>query len=441
MARKISRFKRGAASFYIVAFSTLILVVIATSFSMVIISEISRSSNDDLSQSAYDSALAGVEDAKVAYSNYRRCVEARNKNSSIVATEPLDGEIIASCQGILWVMERMPEDFKCYTVGYILGKIPYKNKMEVPVGATITTSGTSESVLNQAYTCVEINTNLKDYRATLGPNKATQVIRAQVGSGSRNAVSKLKLSWYSVRSDASLKFANFLNNKVIFPRIGNSTVATPPTVELQIVQTADSFRMDDFDKVEGNKTNRATLYLVPAEESFSTSVSSNYVSGNTISEGDVAWTNNHSVSIKPFAVYCNPNNEFYCTTVINLPNVIGGSNHERNNDTFILALSLPYQRPETDFSIEMYCNDMRECGGTSASLIGGADDQATISNTQISIDSTGRANDLYRRVETRMETSDTTYGFSAPHYALQILGNDAVTKNMAVAVESDEFRF
>ena len=52
------KFKKGAASFYIVAFSTLILLIVATSFAAVIISEITRTSNDDLSQSAYDSSMA-----------------------------------------------------------------------------------------------------------------------------------------------------------------------------------------------------------------------------------------------------------------------------------------------------------------------------------------------------------------------------------------------
>ena len=70
---KMSKFKNGAASFYIVAISTLILVIIAASFAAVIISEVARSSNDDLAQSAYDSALAGVEDAKLAYYNYQNC--------------------------------------------------------------------------------------------------------------------------------------------------------------------------------------------------------------------------------------------------------------------------------------------------------------------------------------------------------------------------------
>ena len=61
----MKKFKKGAASFYIVAISTLILVIIAASFAAVIISEMARTSNDDLAQSAYDSALAGVEDGSI----------------------------------------------------------------------------------------------------------------------------------------------------------------------------------------------------------------------------------------------------------------------------------------------------------------------------------------------------------------------------------------
>ena len=64
MKKTNKKTKKGAASFYVVAFSTLILMIIATSFAAIIISEVTRTSNDDLAQSAYDSAMAGVEDAK-----------------------------------------------------------------------------------------------------------------------------------------------------------------------------------------------------------------------------------------------------------------------------------------------------------------------------------------------------------------------------------------
>ena len=76
------RVKKGAASFYIVAFSTLILVIIAVSFTTVILSELARSVNDDLSQSAYDAALAGIEDAKVAFANYQECKSGGNSTIS-----------------------------------------------------------------------------------------------------------------------------------------------------------------------------------------------------------------------------------------------------------------------------------------------------------------------------------------------------------------------
>ena len=74
MKRIQQRFKKGVASFYIVAFSTLILVIVSASFATVILSEVTRTANEDLSQSAYDSALAGVEDAKVALLKYHQCL-------------------------------------------------------------------------------------------------------------------------------------------------------------------------------------------------------------------------------------------------------------------------------------------------------------------------------------------------------------------------------
>ena len=91
------KFRKGATSFYIVAFSTLILLIVATSFAAIIISEIERTSNDDLSQSAYDSALAGVEDAKLAFYNYQKCADS--------AEQLPTNEGAISCGEIVWYMK------------------------------------------------------------------------------------------------------------------------------------------------------------------------------------------------------------------------------------------------------------------------------------------------------------------------------------------------
>ena len=156
--------RKGAASFYIVAFSTLILVVIATSFAMVIMSEMTRTMNDDLAQSAYDSALAGVEDAKVAFANYQRCAEA-----NFSGTE---------CQRIKGIMDNP----NCNMVSNILYGI---TTGEVGLGTVTTAGGGRENVTNQAYTCAKIITNLTDYRSSLGTktNKYVQTIRAGVADG------------------------------------------------------------------------------------------------------------------------------------------------------------------------------------------------------------------------------------------------------------------
>ena len=132
MKRMKQRFKKGVASFYIVAFSTLILVIIAASFAMVIISAVSRTSNDDLSQSAYDSALAGVEDAKIAFSNYRRCVE---ENPTLNPTTLSPGNDV-TCQDIIYWMNN-PD---CDMVGHILGRIPKDESGEVVVSDTVSSA-------------------------------------------------------------------------------------------------------------------------------------------------------------------------------------------------------------------------------------------------------------------------------------------------------------
>lgn len=425
--------RKGAASFYIVAFSTLILMIIATSFATVIISEISRSSNDDLSQSAYDAALAGIEDAKVAFSNYRRCVEA----GAAAATSRPTGSYTGSCAEIRYWMEH-PD---CYMVGHILGKIPNSAEGEVMVGEQSVGGAGGTVTTNQAYTCVKLDLDLTDYRATLSSEKMSQVVRLGVNNGGTNSVNKIRIGWYSVRNDnaAGLSYKNY-NSGVKFGSLASSNGASvPPTLEVQLVQTSTSFNMSDFDKTTGNATDRATMYLVPSSSPVSNTTDKYigaYNSGrNVVTAAQVVKTNDRSILNKPFAVYCptGTSEEFYCITEIELPDAIGGA---RSNDTFMLGLSLPYQRPDTDFSVTLICNGGNTCGGISGGSIGG-DTAVQIKNSQISIDSTGRANDLYRRVETRLETSDTPFGFSSPYYALQILGNGTTEKKMTVTSEYD----
>ena len=171
--KKIRKFKKGAASFYIVAISTLILVIIAASFAAVIISEIARTSNDDLAQSAYDAALAGVEDAKLAYYNYQTCLE----NDSC---GDMQGLIDAANDGD-------DSNDKCDMVAVMLGRTVESDK-----GVLVQETDTGNN-MQQYYTCTILRTKVPDYKTMLTSANPTKVMRAKFeGDGVANTIKTIK---------------------------------------------------------------------------------------------------------------------------------------------------------------------------------------------------------------------------------------------------------
>ena len=70
--------KKGAAAIYVVIFTATLLSIIALSFVRLMLSEMSRTTNYSLSQSALNSALAGIEDAKIVLLRYQNCMNARS---------------------------------------------------------------------------------------------------------------------------------------------------------------------------------------------------------------------------------------------------------------------------------------------------------------------------------------------------------------------------
>lgn len=445
----MKKFRKGAASFYMVSFSTLILVIIAASFATIIISEVTRASNDDLSQSAYDAALAGVEDAKIAYANYRRCVE-----KGVTSASALSSGAEINCQDIVFWMTH-PEGAEgynsCDMVAHMIGRIGKYESGEVLVSDTVKRDGGSDvtSDLNQAYTCVKIGTVLSDYRANLTSSSNYRLVRVGLDGVNASEVKSLKLSWYSVKEGMRFNTTNFSNGKVSFVSVNDALQPpTPPTIELQMIQTANIFKLSELNGTtqQGGKTDRATLFLVPTkEESYATrkdnDENKNYHGAfsdgtNRITASQVAKTNDQSISNLPFVVYCKDSADFACETMIELPDPIGG---DRNDNTFLFLVTLPYGEPDTDFAIQ-FCTD-KNCEVITDSATGKitSSNIAKISGVQVVIDSTGRANDLFRRVETRLESVDVSFPYA--YYALQLLGgsnNDAgLEKKLVVTQESN----
>ena len=431
------KFRKGAASFYIVAFSTLILLIVATSFATVIISEITRTSNDDLSQSAYDSALAGVEDAKLAYYSYQNCIA----QGATAGNHREDGNL--TCDDVVYYMEDPIGMQDCDMVGRILGRIGELEGKEVVVQESNT--GTSNN-MQQAYTCAKIQTVLKDYRSTLSGATQMKVVKVKFDDVPSDKITKMKISWYADEDSSKYAYTNFLANKVSFPQVGLQQTAIPPTISVALIQTTNPFNLSDFDvtiygngercptSATGDCTDRGMVYLVPTEGAksgdnvtYKASTWNNAEQTNYIGAEAFLKSNDKTATNLPYTVNCpkNADTEFACSATMNLPKPVGGA---RNDDTFMFVVALPYGKPNTDFAMEFFCDDA--CA--TDTIITTNDDgeevvtptqtnQVSLDGVQIKVDSTGKANDLFRRVEVRLE-SEANSSYLSIMGPLELLG-------------------
>lgn len=401
--------RKGAASFYIVAFSTLILVIIAASFTAIVLSEMVRSANDELSQSAYDAALAGVEDAKVAFANYQECL---TKNDNFTVQGIKCGEI-----------KSMMNEPNCDMVGKILGR---GSGGEVLIEESSSVNGGVENNMQQAYTCVKINTVLSSYISSIDENNMTRAVGVKLGNNvATERIEDIKISWYSTKdskNNQKYNFANYASGKIEFPAGGNgSLVATPPVISVGIIQTGESFSLNDFTRTDGG-TNRGTVFLVPVNsKTYARGSDENVYTGiwdgsrNAVTKNMIIKSNNQAVKNVPLGVYCKDetatDSDFACSAWLEVPKPAGGV--RRKDETFMVTVSLPYEQPSTSFSLEFY----DEAGNILA-----------LSGMQIEIDSTGRANNLYRRVLARLEASDENSVF--PLYGAELLDSSGGSESL-----------
>lgn len=444
--KKLKNFKTGATSIYVVVIATLLFSVITVSFITIIVSEANRTTSDELAQAAYDSALAGVEDAKVALKKYYECRTGAGSSDCDVINEAIQASIDSSNADIA------ADDYApaCDGVARALGRILPSESSEVLIQED---DGVATNTV-QAYTCVMLNDILEDYRSTLSSATTVRVVPLRPEAGiDVNEITGVRISWFS-QENGELATYTF-GNKTSFSSLTDG-VPTPPTISAQLIQTTTRYELSDFDSMSDIdfRTDRATIFFTPTD------------SGDTTHAPlqTVARSNDHKTTNNPIRVRCrtdraddafsdvsrNPRitDEFGCTATMEFPAPFGAtmtpegivnsdSNSGRSAETFFLVLALPYGQPTTDFAVQL-CTDRGINGDATRGDCLDKDGNPSIarfSGVQISIDSTGRANDMYSRVEARVEFNDIYYPF--PEFALQATGDsdDAIRKNFYVTAD------
>jgi Tfp pilus assembly protein PilX len=379
----------GAVSLFVVIFSTLLMTIVTVSFVQLMTKDQQQATTSDLSQSAYDSARAGVEDAKRLLLLDQQCrngTAPATVNCAAVASAllPASGDTQSSCNTLA------------------LGGVVSEDNDETLLQQS---DGDNAAALDQAYTCVKIAKDTDDYLGDLQPNES--LVIPLRGAKSFNTIT---LSWFSdkdITSDTNSLDIEFPSSgaDVSLLRIPNWKFNYPALMRTQLIQVGSSFELTDFnDSPGGNLSNSNTLFLYPSETGATSK--------------DFSLDARYSPLNAPQPIRCRSNlngGGYACSVEMQLPVPIKGSVGDR---TAFLHLSALYN--PAHFKIQ---------------LSNGTGTIVKFSNVQPEVDSTGRANNLFRRVVSRVELrGDVTY----PNAEIDVTGD--LCKNFSITTRAADYK-
>jgi Tfp pilus assembly protein PilX len=386
----------GAVSLFIVIFAALLITVVTVGFIRLMLADQQQASNNDLSQSAYDSAQAGVEDAKRALLRYQNICATGDTAACAKAYTDIVGADKCN-QGLVHIIDSTSLA---------------ANEVQVKQTAT-------DAALNQAYTCVKIQPQTDDYLGTLAAN-GSNIVPLK----SQSDVTSVVVEWYSNKNISNSNLDVSLLPLASIPISGTPPTLHPPLYDqtangwgpdrpsimrAQLMQFGSNFSLTDFDNTNAvGESDANTLFLYPTGIKGTASGTTDEVS---FSGRDTRLTGVGA----PLPVTCSGTlsaGGYACSVKLDLPNPIGGGTRSA-----FLRLTPLYNA--TDYRVTLYN--------------GAAPVQ--FDAVQPEIDSTGRADNLFRRVKTRVELLDTSFAY--PDAAVDITGS--LCKNFIVTDKASDY--
>lgn len=378
-----SESQRGAVSIFVVIFAALLITIVTVSFIRIMVNDQNQATNNDLSQSAYDSAQAGVEDAKRALLRYQSVCQTQGAAACDLLAQQLS---TSECNQALRIGDVVP------AAGSATEEVPIQQS-----------TSTNDDVLDQAYTCVTIDLETPDYLGSLSLNESKVIpLIAKAADGS-TTFDRVTLEWFS-RED----LGTGTGTGVSLLAVGTAPLPLrqqaewpanrPAMMRVSLMQHGSSFTLEDFDYATSSASNGNTLFLYPTSTSTSSTQSFGRDSRRDTPTGS---TPADIAADTPLGVQCSASlssGGYSCRTTLLLPQPINGG--ER---TAYLRLSALYNASHYRVTLANVATPVNFNG------------------VQPEIDSTGRANDLFRRVASRVDLVDTNFPF--PNGALELTGN------------------
>lgn len=464
---------RGMASMYLVVFVTMLTGIITLSFTRIMLSDSKNTSAADLSQSAYDAALAGIEEAKLAILFYHDCL---SKGITVESTYDPKSDTStgndAKCKKAIYYMNHKDDsNGDCDVTGKVLGRRNNEGG-EVLLRSDYDNNGGNTKdkgdgdYIDQAYTCVKITEELDNYKATLAGNES---------NGSTHRIIPIRTNNASSVEGVILEYHGTLSSKPTDGETeGNNTTdeltdsyldleprksGYLPIISFEFFQTPNSqFSMTDLDYPTTTTTTTHSMVLLYSRKCDETAgkctspkesdprLKDNFVDKETFtalasknSQNILSSNSNSSYIPKTIKCYVDStadadgNFGYNCKALLEFPTIT-----DRAPGSFFIRLGMPYGGPNTNIKVTL-CNSINKTVNycrTDATAEGDDYTKATTNFTgvQAEIDSNGRAGTFYRRVKARVELVDVN--FTYPEFAVEAVGNNGINKNFWVTDEA-----
>lgn len=365
--------QRGAVSLFIVMFTALLLTVITVSFVQLMVKDQQQATYSDLSESAYDSAMAGVEDAKRALLIRLEC---GNKTT-------------AECNRVNDAIN----SGQCTTLSEAFGGSATDGETAIQQN-----NSSSDRKLDQAYTCVKITPNTTDFLGKIDSSEMATLVPLRSTAPFNTVVVK----WHQREGGGAVN----RTSSTSLPAAEAWPVNRPALLRAQLINGKNSFLLSDFD----TSGYSDTLFLFP---SSSAAGATRELPLNFALDTRRGGAQPHPVICKPMVA----SGDYACEVAITI---------DTDPDTMIPAgsqtafLNLIAFYNATDYQIELV--NSKDPG------------PILFDGVQPEVDSTGRANDLFRRVVSRVELNNT---FRYPVSALETEGN--LCKNFTVTTDPSNY--
>lgn len=345
----------GVASLFVVVFFMLLISIIVIGFAQIVNQDQRQVTNTDLSSSAYDSAQAGVEDAKRALAQFKKtCIETKSTEGDC---DPATGKYLKPTDGAF-------SGASCSAFQDQLGEDDLKLKIDDISREVRVTTDSSDEALDQAYTCLKFSWKTNDYKRTLkGGN--TILIPLKTVSGSPSSI---RINWFDKSQATNFAIPSDANN---FKLPQNTAVdvwdsQTPPIIRAQIISVPkNDFSVDEID------AGSRTVFLYPS----------------TAGSGDVEFllsgvdAGRRNMKIGPVAAKCDPDSVAYACSAT-LRNFSPGAISDYN---YYIRITPIYGDAKMQIQMFDVSNSILQFDGV-----------------EPEVDSTGRANNVFRRVVSRI---------------------------------------